>query len=70
MAIGIVSAAGGVGSLSIPFAMSAISHRYGLVQGFCFYLVVSAVMMGMALWRMGDRESREERPGLHGAGRA
>lgn len=43
-AIGIISTSGGVGVFLFPFAMSAISERFGLVDGFLFYLALTALM--------------------------
>ena len=53
LAIGIVSTGGGIGSFLFPFVMSAIADHFGLVQGFYFYLAITAVMGGAAaivLW--------------------
>ena len=43
-AIGMVSTSGGMGVFLFPFAMSAISERFGLVNGFQFYLGLTILM--------------------------
>jgi fucose permease len=43
-AIGMVSTSGGLGVFLFPFAMSALSERFGLVNGFQFYLGLTVLM--------------------------
>jgi len=54
LAVGAVSAAGGLGSLSCPYIMSGIAERFGVARGFCFYGAVTAAMALVAaavLWQ-------------------
>ncbi|MBI2504278.1 MAG: MFS transporter [Candidatus Latescibacteria bacterium] len=44
LAIGLVSSAGGVGSLSFPFAMAAIAGQFGIAQSFWFCAATAWVM--------------------------
>jgi nitrate/nitrite transporter NarK len=39
-----VSTSGGLGVFLFPFAMSALSERFGLVNGFQFYLGLTVLM--------------------------
>jgi len=53
LAIGVVSTGGGIGSFLFPFVMSAIANRFGLTQGFWFYVAITAIMVVAAagvLW--------------------
>jgi fucose permease len=43
-AIGLVSTSGGLGVFFFPFAMSVVAARFGLDQGFRFYLLLTILM--------------------------
>jgi fucose permease len=62
VAIGVVAAAGGLGSLIFPYAMSGIAERYGIVQGFWFYEGLAAAMAvtALAILVLGSRRQRGE----------
>lgn len=59
-AIGMVSTSGGLGVFLFPFAMSAISEKVGLVNGFQFYLsltVLMCVCVGVSLVLLRGKKS-------------
>jgi fucose permease len=62
LAIGFVSTAGGIGSFSFPFVMSALAERYGMERGFWFYAALSLLMVGAAvaaLWHQRRRPAAQ-----------
>lgn len=48
MAMGVVSTAGGLGSFSFPYTMSAIAQGCGMAAGFWFVAAMSVVVTGLA----------------------
>ena len=48
LAIGVVGAAGGIGSFVCPYVMAGIADRYGIARGFWFYEVVALAMVAAA----------------------
>ncbi len=49
VAIGVVGAAGGVGSFSFPLIMASIANRHGIQAGFWFCTVASCIAAGVTL---------------------
>ena len=49
-AIGLVSTSGGLGVFLFPFAMSGVAERFGLDNGFQFYLLLTILMSLCALF--------------------
>lgn len=47
-AIGFTSTGGGVGAFIFPFVMAAISERFGLKNGFFFYIILNAAMVTLS----------------------
>lgn len=47
--VGAAATGGGLGSLSIPLAMSAIAEYHGVTAGFAFYVAVNAFMLAAIL---------------------
>jgi len=63
-AIGMVSTSGGMGVFLFPFAMSAISEQFGLVNGFQFYLgltILMCVCVGISLLLLRTKKQQQDR---------
>lgn len=49
MAIGFASTGGGVGAFAFPLVMATLAQRLGIRRGFLLYIVLSAVLVGLAV---------------------
>ena len=60
LAIGLVATAGGIGAFVLPFIMSWVAERYGVIIGFWFYALIVVVMAAAAVgvwWRVRHLEA-------------